>query len=216
MADVSPTRTELLTRQAQIRLARQGADLLCAKREALLREFLKELHSFVEARKSMHKTMIQALQCIMEALAIDGPEAVASAALACRRAVSLEAEQKNIWGTRVVDVENDYTVQSQAQRGHSPFGVTARVDEAAERFEQAVALILNIAPADLKLRALARDIRKTSHRVNALEQRLLPSLEGQVQWIRNSLDQREREDVFRLKRFKRGMERKLSRCNSRS
>jgi vacuolar-type H+-ATPase subunit D/Vma8 len=38
--------------------------------------------------------------------------------------------------------------------------------------------------------------------VNALEQRLLPTLEGQVEYIRGVLDQREREDVLRLKHLK--------------
>jgi len=38
--------------------------------------------------------------------------------------------------------------------------------------------------------------------VNALEQLLLPSLAEQVQYIRGVLDQREREDVLRLKHLK--------------
>jgi V/A-type H+-transporting ATPase subunit D len=39
-------------------------------------------------------------------------------------------------------------------------------------------------------------------RVNALEQRLLPALQSEVDYIRAVLDQREREDIFRLKRLK--------------
>jgi V/A-type H+-transporting ATPase subunit D len=75
--------------------------------------------------------------------------------------------------------------------------------EATDQFEEAVISILRVAPMDLKLRALAEDMRKTSRRVNALEQRLLPQLHTQVRYIQNALDQREREDIFRLKRLKR-------------
>jgi V/A-type H+-transporting ATPase subunit D len=202
MAETSPTRSELLARRAQISLASQGAELLRSKREALVREFLKELQAFAAARRAMHQTLIEAIQCLMEALAVDGPEAVSSAAFTSLRQFGLEVEPQNIWGTKVVDIKSSYTVRSAGQRGYTPLGVTGRIDEAAERFEQAVAMIIEIAPADLKLRALAKDIRKTSRRVNALEQRLLPNLNEQVKFICNALDQREREDIFRLKRLK--------------
>jgi V/A-type H+-transporting ATPase subunit D len=99
MDQVSPTRTEMLTRQAQIRLAQQGADLLRSKREALVREFLAELRRYVKARQTMRQTMVEAVQCLMQAMAVDGPEAVAAAALACQRPVTVDVTPQNIWGT---------------------------------------------------------------------------------------------------------------------
>ncbi len=202
MDQVSPTRTEMLTRQAQIRLAQQGADLLRSKREALVREFLAELRRYVQARKTMRKTMVEAVQCLMQAMAVDGPEAVAAAALACQRPVTVELTPQNIWGTKVVDLHSEYKAQSPAERGYGSLTST-RLDEATDEFEEAVSAILRVAPMDLKLRALAEDMRKTSRRVNALEQRLLPQLHTQVRYIQKALDQREREDIFRLKRLKR-------------
>jgi len=202
MDQVSPTRTEMLTRQAQIRLAQQGADLLRSKREALVREFLAELRRYVKARQAMRKTMAEAVQCLMQAMAVDGPEAVAAAALACQRPVTVEVTPQNIWGTKVVELHSEYRAYTSAERGYG--GLTStRLDEATDQFEEAVSAILHVAPMDLKLRALAEDMRKTSRRVNALEQRLLPQLNAQVRYIQNALDQREREDIFRLKRLKR-------------
>ena len=202
MDQVSPTRTEMLTRQAQIRLAQQGADLLRSKREALVREFLAELRRYVEARRTMRKTMAEAIQCLMQTLAVDGPEAVAAAALVCQRPVTVEVIPQNIWGTKVIDLHSEYRGHTPAERGYGTFTST-RVDEATDQFEEAVCAILRVAPMDLKLRALAEDMRKTSRRVNALEQRLLPQLHAQVRYVQNALDQREREDIFRLKRLKR-------------
>ncbi len=87
-------------------------------------------------------------------------------------------------------------------RGFDTAGSSLRIAETADRFESAVELILRVAPLDRKLTRLAEEIRRTSRRVNALEQRLLPSLAEQVSYIRGVLDQREREDVFRLKHLK--------------
>ena len=150
----------------------------------------------------MHTALVEAVQSLMRALAIDGPEAVASTALVCRRLVSVDIEEENIWGTKVATVKSDYSVRSASERGYTAVGVSARIDEAAEQFEAVVDLIIKVAPVDRKLRKLAEEIRKTSRRVNALEQRLMPSLAEQVEFIRNALDQREREDIFRLKRLK--------------
>jgi V/A-type H+-transporting ATPase subunit D len=202
MEQISPTRTELLTRKSQIKLAQQGAELLRGKREALVREFLSEIRSFRAERDEMLRTLIEAAQSLMRSLSVDGPEAVASAGFSARKSVEIEVEERNIWGTRVAEVRSDFSVRTPQDRGYSVVGTSARVDETVERFEATLEMILKVAPKQQKLSRLAEEIRKTSRRVNALEQRLLPSLSEQVRYIRGVLDQREREDVFRLKRIK--------------
>ncbi len=198
----SPTRTELLQRRAQIRLARQGADLLKGKREALVREFLTELRRFAAERDAMRKAIAEATQALMRALAVDGPETIRSVAIASRKPVHIELAERNIWGTRVVDVVNGFVGQPAAGHRDTAMATSARIEDTGERFEEALKLIVRVAPLDRKMRLLADEIRKTTRRVNALEQRLLPSLQEQVTYIRGVLDQREREDVFRLKRLK--------------
>ena len=202
MEQVNPTRTELLNRRAQIRLATQGAELLRGKREALVREFLSELPSFNQARDSMRKSLLRAKRALIRALSLDGPEAVASAGLAAARGILVELEERNIWGVRIVNVTSAWRGRQPSERRYSPLDTSARVDESAERFDEVLSEIVRVAPLDRKMRRLAEEIRTTSRRVNALEQRLLPELREQVGFIRATLDQREREDVFRLKRLK--------------
>ena len=202
MEQASPTRTELLTRRAQIRLALQGVDLLKGKREALVREFITELKRFMTEREAMSRTLSAAVQSLMRCLALDGREAVASVALAARRAVEVELEEKNIWGIRVSQASSDYHARPAGGHRYSAIGASARIEDATERFEEALESLIKVAPLDRKMRRLAEEIRKTTRRVNALEQRLLPALQSEVDYIRAVLDQREREDIFRLKRLK--------------
>jgi len=203
MEQVSPTRTELLTRRAQVRLAEQGADMLRTKREVLIREFLKELKDFSSERDKMRSAVIKAVQSLLSAIAVDGTETISSVSSATRRPVTVELKKRNIWGASVIDVESDYSVRPSELRGYTPYTVSARIDETTERFEQVVEHAIHVAPVEHKLNVLAEHIRKTSRRVNALEQRLLPGLREQISFIRDTLDQREREDTFRLKRLKR-------------
>jgi len=202
MEQVSPTRTELLTRRSQIKLAEQGAKLLRGKREALVREFLDEIRSFKADRDELLETLSKAGRSLMRAIYMDTPEAIRAVAIAIQRDVDVEFREQNIWGTRVVNAESAYHVRQPDEREYSLLGASARIDESVYRFERTVAAIIRVAPRFHKLGRLAEEIRKTSRRVNALEQRLLPSLQEQVSYIRGVLDQREREDIFRLKRIK--------------
>lgn len=202
MEQVSPTRTELLTRRAQVRLAEQGAEMLRSKREVLIREFLKELKNFSSERDKMRSAVVKAIHSLLTAVAVDGTEMLSSVSSATRRPVTVELKKRNIWGASVIDVKSDYSVRASESRGYTPYTVSARIDETAERFERVIEHAIHVAPTEHKLAVLAEHIRKTSRRVNALEQRLLPSLREQIRFIRDTLDQREREDTFRLKRLK--------------
>jgi V/A-type H+-transporting ATPase subunit D len=156
---VSPTRSELLGRKAQIQLARQGAELLRGKREALVREFLSELQRFVDAREALQRELSDAKQALMRSLTIDGPELVASAALASRRPVRLETTERNIWGTKIVEARTDYLRRQPEDRGFSAVGASARIEDTADRFEATLDLILRIGggdPADLPPRERPR------------------------------------------------------------
>ncbi len=205
MEQVSPTRTELLARKGQIQLAQTGIKLLKGKREALVREFIQELQKLGTDRDDMLRNTAESVQLLLHSLAIDGPESIRSVALASRKGVDIAMNKHSIWGLEVVDVEEGFTPPEPDQRPYSAFASSARIDETAASFERTVANIINVAPRLHKLGRLAQEIRSTSRRVNALEQRLLPTLSAQVTYIRTILDQREREDIFRLKRIKRKM-----------
>ncbi len=58
------------------------------------------------------------------------------------------------------------------------------------------------------MRRLGSEIQMSRRRVNALEQVLIPDLKKQAKYIRLSIEEREREDLFRLKKVKKILERK--------
>jgi len=104
----------------------------------------------------------------------------------------------------VLNVQSDFSTSAPAHPTLSAVTTSARTDETITAFKITLEDIIRVAPRLHKLKVLAEEIRKTTRRVNALEQRLLTSLQEQVRYIQSVLDQREREDIFRLKRIKRG------------
>ncbi|HHT9117983.1 MAG TPA: V-type ATP synthase subunit D [Candidatus Hypogeohydataceae bacterium YC38] len=202
MEPVSPTRMNLLQRKAQIKLAQQGADLLKKKRDALLKEFMDEVQPLLAARERTQEELDKAMASLIMSLAVDGTEQVESAAFAYAKDISIDIKEKNIWGIKIPEVKSERAPRSLFERGYSITSTSARIDNTASEFEAVVELIINMAPVEIKLKKLGQEIRKTSRRVNALEQILIPNLTQQVRFIRDTLEERAREDVFRLKRLK--------------
>jgi len=94
------------------------------------------------------------------------------------------------------------------ERGYSILGVSGRIDETAERFESEIDLIIGLAETETALRRLGHEIQMNRRRVNALEQVLIPELKAQAKYIKITIEEREREDLFRLKKVKKILNRK--------
>ncbi|MGR3310080.1 MAG: V-type ATP synthase subunit D [Candidatus Brocadiales bacterium] len=203
MEQVSPTRMNLLLRKAQINLALQGVELLKNKRDALLKEFMAEVQPLLSIRNEVQKELREGINALIKSLAIDGTEKVESAAFAYTEDLTVKMEERNIWGIKVPHIKPaDGAMRSAFERGYAVTDTSARIDETASAFKTVIDLIIKMAPIEIKLKRLGQEIRKTSRRVNALEQILIPNLTREMRFIRDTLEERAREDTFRLKHLK--------------
>ncbi|HWR98137.1 MAG TPA: V-type ATP synthase subunit D [Candidatus Methanoperedens sp.] len=203
MARVNPTRMELLALRAQIRTASEGARLLKGKRDALMREFLKAVDTVVDSRHELADLCAAGMNIVNTAKALEGEACLESAAMGTRRALPLEVRDKRIWGVAVPEIELRDLVRAFDARGYNPATTPVLVEETAAAFEKILNQALVIAVQETRLRRLGEEVRVTSSRVNALEQILIPGLRSDVAGILAVLEERAREEVFRLKRLKR-------------
>ena len=209
MEEVRPTRAELLERRSQIGLAQQGMDLLKQKRDALLIEFMSVMDETLRLSGSLQKTVSEAQYSLAVAKAVDGNVALRSAGMATKGEIVVDMAGTKIMGVSVpVVTKGESPIRSSFTRGYSVTGVSSRVDEAADKFERILDVIIEYAGIETRLKRLGEEINKTNRRVNALEQVTIPSLREQVTYIRQTLDERAREDLFRLKKVKKKIETK--------
>jgi V/A-type H+-transporting ATPase subunit D len=178
MRKISTTRAELLAHKEQLILARQGRNLL-------------EQQSATRASRALAR-----------AEAVAGVEAVRSAALAARGDLPLNLKMMNVMGIKIPHIEHRTAARSMMNRGYALSGTSVSIDEAASAFEEEIEAILQLAESELRLTRLAREIQRTSRRLNALENHLIPRLEEEEKYIQNALDERERSDHFRMKLIK--------------
>jgi V/A-type H+-transporting ATPase subunit D len=208
MEQANPTRMELIRKNAQIKLAEQGRDLLREKMDALIQEFFRIMQSVSRSRDELEVMADVAQQSLLIALAADDPVTVKSASFATKRGLSLDIKGKNIMGVPVPVIEKKRISKSVFERGYSIISTSGRIDEAAEKFEGELDLVIGLAETETALKRLGGEIQMTRRRVNALEQVLIPQLKSQAKYIENTIDEREREDLFRLKKVKKIIERK--------
>lgn len=136
------------------------------------------------------------------ALGLAGREAVVSAGFSARREVAFDLVERNVWGVRFPDIRFESAVRPADGRGISLLGSAPAVDESARRFEEVLDLTFEVVSVEMKLKRIGQEIRKLTRRINALRDRVVPGLRSAARRIVSALEEREREDLFRVKRFK--------------
>ncbi len=202
---VAPTRSNLLQRRDQLRLAIKGADLLKRKRDALIGEFFDLVKVSLQARRDLSNISKEAYFSLFLAKAWDGPEAVESLSLAEQSGVDLQIKVQNLFGVKVPQVQSP---KFSSSLPFSPINAGARTLDAAAEFRKLTEALVNVAATETRLRRIGEEIKKTSRRVNALEQLVIPGINRQIKDIRSVLDQRALEEVTVLKRIKNKLEKR--------
>ncbi len=200
--EVNPTRSELLEVNKKIKLTINGHRILKLKRDGLILEFFKIMDQARDLRSEIAKRYGQAHERISIANAVDGAIAVRSASMALTGHPEIQLRSRNLMGVVVPNIRSSKIVAPLPERGYGIIGTSPRIDEATDAYERLVETIVKAAELETTMKKLLEEIDRTKRRVNALEFKVLPELEDQERFIRFSLDEMERDNIFRLKHIK--------------
>jgi len=202
------TRTELIARRAQSALAARGRSILEEKRDQLLAALRDAASAALARSDELERAASLARRALALVEAIEGPEAVRSAALAAPGEVEVDARTVSLMGVRVPEIARRPAARAAKGRGAGSLAGSPRVDAAARRFEEELEILLDVAVSELRVRRLAAEVGRTTRRVNAIDEVVLPRLRAETRMIRQALEEREREDRFRMQRAKAGIARR--------
>ncbi len=183
-------------------MASRGARLLRSKREVLAGEFFRLARDALAGRARLDACLREAGRALTVARALDGEAQLASLAQAAARATPVETRRRRVWGVAIAEVIAPRLQRAPDGRGTPPGAWSLSAMEAALRHEEALEILLGIATRELHLARLGEEIRETSRRINALEQLVVPRLDAEVARVDQALEQRAREDVVRVKKFR--------------
>ena len=202
IADVKPTRSELIVTRRRIKLSISGHKLLKMKRDGLIIEFFELLPKVKDMRSQLVKLYTVADKKLAVAMVADGKSALRSAANCVRTPPQVELSENNIMGVVVPKIKVSTIQKSIEERGYGLIGTSVRIDESVHAFEKLAEKVLEAAELETTMKKLLDEIESTKRRVNALEFKVIPQLEEVAAYITLRLEELERENVFRLKRIK--------------
>ncbi len=197
---VHPTRMELLSLKRRMVLAERGHDILKEKRDALVMHFFDILEDVGRIRKELGDSMKKAFEALIIAKMVMGPLNVEEAAIGAEPFYDVEVLLQNIMGVKVPVLHVKERGVKAPSYGFT--GTSAVLDDVVKQFREALKLAIRLAEVETAVRRLAEEIDKTKRRVNALKYIIIPKLENTIRYITLHLEEREREDLFRLKRVK--------------
>ena len=200
--DITPTRSELINLKRRIKQTKNGYKLLKMKRDGLFDEFSTLLSDMIKAKRELTESYVLAKSRIDLANAIEGGLKVRSAAIANSASPEVEVERRNIMGVVVPSVSGTNLKQAFGERSIGFTGSSPYIDEAADSFGNLIERMVKAAEMEATLKRLLAEIEATKRRVNALEFKVIPELEEARVFIQLRLEEMEREETFRLKRFK--------------
>jgi V/A-type H+-transporting ATPase subunit D len=194
--NIAPTKSNLLAMKRLLAFAEEGYDLLEQKRQILVAELMRRLER-ARAIEDQVIAQLGAARVALRAAMLDhGAESVDCAAMGVVLGHDVEVKSKSVVGLRLPEVRAS-VVPAGVQFGFA--GSSANIDTTMERFVATVEPAAELAAVGTAILRLARELRKTQRRCNALSKIFMPAYRETIAFISEALEERERESLVILR-----------------
>jgi V/A-type H+-transporting ATPase subunit D len=197
--NIAPTKANLIKAKSFLEFSRSGFELLDKKRNVLIREMMSLMERVKDIQRRMTDTFKEAFEALQVANVSMGVHELREIGLSISTKEDFKILTRSVMGVEIPTVKYEET-NLKAQYGF--YRTNPAVDLAFIKFREVKYLIYEIAEIENSVYKLAIEIKKTQKRANALEKIQIPKYEEQVKYMEEVLEEKEREDFFRLKRVK--------------
>lgn len=196
---ITPTKANLIKAKNSLEFAKKGYELLDRKRTVLIREMMSLIGKSSELQGQIDLEFTKAYEALRLANITMGTEAVNEIAKAIEKENDFDIIYKSVMGVEtpiIKRVETPFTPEYGLYRTNPAF------DQAVLNFRFIGKIIYGLAEVESSVYKLAIEIKKTQKRANALNKIQIPKYEQIIKYIDEVLQEKEREDFFRLKKVK--------------
>ena len=196
---LTPTKANLIKSKNSLQFAKKGFELLDKKRTVLIREMMSRIDDSTELQERINHEFASLYELIKLANITIGSEEVYDLAHSIRPEEDFEILFRSVMGVEIPDVkfeDKNLTPEYGFHRTNPAF------DKAVIKAHEIKKLSYELAATENAVYRLAVEIKKTQKRTNALEKIQIPKYTETIKYIEDVLDEKEREDFFRLKKVK--------------
>ena len=209
---VTPTKANLIKTKGRLAFSVKGYNLLDKKRTVLIQEIMKLAEEAEEIEREISTTFESAYLALQQVSISMGVSHLEEFTL------SIEDEKPFIGRTRSVmgvDIP-ELVIPKQQENRALPYGFyenNPAIDMAIEKFTEVKRLSYRLAGIEGIASRLSQEIKKTQKSANALEKIQIPKLRNTIKIISESIEEKDREENFRIKKVKKHNNKKLQSQN---
>lgn len=182
--------------------AQKGHSLLKKKADALTVRFRQILKKIIETKVLMGDYMKEASFSLAEAKFAMGDFNHLVLQNVSKAQLKVKSKRDNVAGVSLPIFES-------YQEGSDSYEYTGlarggqQIDRLKKNYNKAVELLVQLASLQTSFVTLDEVIKVTNRRVNAIEHVIIPRIERTLEYITTELDEREREEFYRMKKIQR-------------
>lgn len=198
--NIFPSRMAMTLMKARLKGAEKGHSLLKKKADALQIKFRQILKKIIETKSLMGGVMKEASFSMSEAKFAVGNDFNTIVLQNVNKAqTKVRTKKENVAGVNLPifeayqDSGDTWELAGLARGGQ-------QLSKLKKNYARAVQLLVDLASLQTSFITLDEVIKVTNRRVNALEHVLIPRIERTLAYIMTELDEREREEFYRLKK----------------
>lgn len=195
----APTKANLLKAKSLLGFSNKGFDLLDKKRNVLIREMMGLIDRASTIQKEIKEVYKAAYEALRFANVTLGLNTVEEISISIPNSEDYQVLLTSVMGVEIPEVRYK---KDPFQVSYGFYRTNAALDTAVRKFRRVRFLTYELAEVETKVYKLAMEIKKTQKRANALEKIQIPKYKALVKNIEETLEEKEREDFFRLKRVK--------------
>jgi V/A-type H+-transporting ATPase subunit D len=203
--NVAPTKSNQLGLRRDLAVAAEGFSLLDQKREILVMELMRLLDRIREVHADVEERRRRAYNTLRKTIARNGYHRLRNLAAGVHYQHQVSGDTRIAAGVRVPRI-TIATGEFSSQFGFA--GSDSLVDQTMGDFLALLAAIARQAELESAAWLLARELKKTQRRVNALEQIFIPDFKDTLRYIGDVLAGKDLDAFFVLKLVKRNNEAK--------
>lgn len=199
MENLTPTKANLIKSKSMLAFTKQGYQLLDKKRSVLVREMMDMIDEVEKLQQQIDEIFVEVYDALNHALVTMGESTVMEIALSIPQEEQLTILNKSIMNVEIPTIKH---VEKPLGPFYGFYRTNSAIDMIVVKMSEVQRILYHLAEVENTVFRLAVEIKKTSKRANALDKIQIPKYEDLTKWIEDSLEEKEREDFFRLKRLK--------------
>lgn len=198
-SNIAPTKANLIRAKSMLAFSIRGYELLDKKRNVLIREMMGMMTRATQIQTEIQEKFEQASESLKISNMLLGTQTIEEISISIPKDEEFGLLSRSVMGVELPVVRNE---PQPIDPSYGLFRTNSALDNAVESYNDLRRKLYELAEVETSIYKLAMEIKKTQKRTNALDRIQIPKYRALVKAIAETLEEKEREDFFRLKKVK--------------